>query len=78
MSAKRRKRHGPDGIVRKRQDADAMLNAGRDLAAVLQGLDGSEANGPSSPQPSPIKPGRAADHPDWTTQCGPRLFWLSK
>ena len=78
MSAKRRKRHGPGEIVRKLRDADAVLSAGKDQAAVLQGQEVRDANGPSSPQSSPIKPGRAADQPDWTTQCGPRLFWLSK
>lgn len=43
MSTKRRKRHGPEQIVRKLRDADAMLNAGKDLAAVLQALEVSEA-----------------------------------
>jgi len=43
MSTKRRKRHSPDQIVRKLRDADAMLNAGKDLAAVLQALEISEA-----------------------------------
>ncbi|QDT44272.1 hypothetical protein Pan241w_43800 [Gimesia alba] len=33
---KRRKRHSPEQIVRKLRDADAMLNAGKDLASVLQ------------------------------------------
>jgi putative transposase len=42
MSTKRRKRHGPEEIVRKLRDADAMLNAGKDLAAVLQALEISE------------------------------------
>ena len=42
MTAKRRKRHGPEQIVRKLRDADAMLNAGQDLAAVLQALEVSE------------------------------------
>ena len=37
------KRHGPEQIVRKLQDADAMLNAGKDVAAVLQALEVSEA-----------------------------------
>ena len=41
--AKRRKRHTPEQIVKKLRDADAMLNAGRDLAAVLQSLEVSEA-----------------------------------
>jgi putative transposase len=44
MSTKRRKRHGPEEIVRKLRDADAMLNAGRDLAAVLQALEVSESS----------------------------------
>jgi transposase-like protein len=36
------KRHSPEQIVRKLRDADAMLNAGKDLAAVLQTLEVSE------------------------------------
>lgn len=44
MSEKRRKkRHSPEQIVRKLRDADAMLNAGKDVAAVLQALEISEA-----------------------------------
>ena len=43
MSTKRRKRHSPEQIVRKLRDADAMLNAGKDLAAALQALEVSEA-----------------------------------
>jgi putative transposase len=43
MSTKRRKRHGPEEVVRKLRDADAMLNAGKDVAAVLQILEVSEA-----------------------------------
>lgn len=43
MSAKRRTRHKPEQIVRKLRDADAMLNAGKDQAAVLQALEVSEA-----------------------------------
>lgn len=43
MSTKRRKRHSPEQIVKKLRDAEAMLNAGRDLAAVLQSLEVSEA-----------------------------------
>jgi putative transposase len=42
MSTKRRKRHSPEQIVRKLRDADAMLSAGQDLAAVLQALEISE------------------------------------
>ena len=40
--SKRKKRHSPEQIVRKLRDADAMLNAGKDLAAVLQSLEVSE------------------------------------
>ena len=39
----RRKRHSPEQIVKKLRDGDAMLNAGKDLAAVLQTLEVSEA-----------------------------------
>ena len=42
MSAKRRKRHTPEQIVRKLRDAEAMLNAGQDQAAVLQSLEVSQ------------------------------------
>jgi putative transposase len=41
--SKKRKRHGAEEIVRKLRDADAMLAAGKDLAAVLQTLEVSEA-----------------------------------
>ena len=40
---KRRRRHTPEQIVRKLRDADAMLNAGKDLAVVLQALEVSES-----------------------------------
>jgi hypothetical protein len=43
MTTKRRKRHSPEQVIRKLRDADAMLNAGKDLAAVLQALEISEA-----------------------------------
>ena len=43
MTTRRRKRHNPEQIVRKLRDADAMLNAGRDLAAVLQALEVSQS-----------------------------------
>lgn len=43
MTTKRRKRHSPEQIVRKLRDADAMLNTGQDVAAVLQALEVSEA-----------------------------------
>ena len=43
MTSKRRKKHNPERIVANLRDADAMLNAGKDLAAVLQALEISEA-----------------------------------
>jgi transposase-like protein len=43
MATRRRKRHTPEQIVRKLRDAEAMLNAGKELAEVLQGLEISEA-----------------------------------
>jgi transposase-like protein len=43
MTRRRGKRHSPEQIVRKLRDADAMLNAGKDLAAVLQALEVSES-----------------------------------
>ena len=42
--SKKRKRHNPEEIVRKLRDAEAMLNAGKDLAAVLQSLEISESS----------------------------------
>ena len=44
MTNRRRKRHSPEQIVKKLRDADAMLNAGHDLAAVFQALETSEAS----------------------------------
>jgi len=43
LPTRRRKRHNPEQIVRKLRDADAMLNAGKDLAAVLQALEISQS-----------------------------------
>ena len=43
MTTKRRKRHTPEQIVRKLRDADAILNTGKELAAVLQSLEVSES-----------------------------------
>lgn len=43
MTKKKRTRHNPEQIVKKLRDADAMLNAGKELAAVLQTLEISEA-----------------------------------
>ena len=48
MTKKRRKRHNPEQIVKKLRDADAMLNSGKDLGAVLQALEIAEANHLSS------------------------------
>lgn len=42
MATRRRKRHTPEQIVRKLRDADAMLNSGKDEAAVLQALEVSQ------------------------------------
>ena len=41
--AKRSKRHSPEQIVAKLRDAAAMLNAGKDMASVVQALEVSEA-----------------------------------
>jgi hypothetical protein len=43
MTTRRRKRHSPEQIVAKLRDADAMLDAGKDLAVVLQSLETSES-----------------------------------
>ena len=43
MTTKRRKRHTPEQIVRKLRDAEAMLNAGKELPAVLQSLGVSDS-----------------------------------
>jgi putative transposase len=43
MTTRRRKRHHPEQIVRKLRDAEAMLNAGKDLAAVWQALEVSQS-----------------------------------
>ena len=40
---RRRKKHRPEEVVAKLRDADAMLNARRDLAAVLRALEVSES-----------------------------------
>ncbi|QDS99145.1 Transposase [Adhaeretor mobilis] len=39
----RKKRHSPEQIVKKLRDADVMLNTGKDVAAVLQSMEISEA-----------------------------------
>jgi putative transposase len=43
MSTKKRKRHRPEQIVAKLRDAAALLNAGKDMAVVLQTLEVSES-----------------------------------
>lgn len=40
---RKRKRHTPEQIVKKLRDADAMLNAGKDEATVLQTLEVSQS-----------------------------------
>jgi putative transposase len=39
---RRRKRHGPEQIIRKLRDADAMLSAQKSLGEVCQALEVSE------------------------------------
>jgi transposase-like protein len=39
----KRKRHSPEQIVRKLQEGDRLLNAGKSLAHVIQALEVSEA-----------------------------------
>lgn len=43
MTQKKRTRHNPEQIVKKLRDAETMLNAGKELAAVLQKLEISDA-----------------------------------
>lgn len=43
-TTKKRKRHTPEQIVRKLRDADAILNAGQNMTAVLQALEVSESS----------------------------------
>lgn len=43
MTTKRRRRHTPEQIVRKLRDAEAMLNAGKEEAVVLQTLEVSQS-----------------------------------
>jgi len=44
--SKKRKRHSAEEVIKKLRDADGMLAAGKDLAAVLQALEVSEATWP--------------------------------
>ena len=39
----KRKRHSPEQIIRKLRSADGMLSDGKDIAAVCQALEVSEA-----------------------------------
>ncbi len=39
----KRKRHGPEQVIRKLREADRMLSEGQDIAAVCQSLQVSEA-----------------------------------
>jgi hypothetical protein len=43
MPTKRSRCHTPEQIVRKLRDVDAMLNAGKEEAAVLQTLEVSQS-----------------------------------
>ena len=43
MATRGRKRHSPEQIIAKLRDADAMLNAGKDLAVALQALEISQS-----------------------------------
>jgi len=40
---RRRKRHGPEQIIRKLRDADAMLAGGKTIGEVCQALEVAEA-----------------------------------
>jgi putative transposase len=43
MTTRGRKRHSPEQIIAKLRDADALLNAGKDLAVALQALEISQS-----------------------------------
>jgi putative transposase len=43
MTTRGRKRHSPEQIIAKLRDADALLNAGKDLAVALQSLQVSQS-----------------------------------
>jgi len=43
MTTRRRRRQTPEQILQKLPDADAMVNAGKDEAVVLQTLEVSDA-----------------------------------
>jgi putative transposase len=43
MATRGRKRHGPEQIIAKLRDADALLSSGKDLAVALQALEISQS-----------------------------------
>jgi hypothetical protein len=43
MTTRGRKRHSPEQIIAKLRDAEAMLNAGKDLAVALQAIGVSQS-----------------------------------
>jgi hypothetical protein len=43
MTTRGRKRHSPEQIIAKLRDADALLNAGKDLGVALQALEISQS-----------------------------------
>jgi transposase-like protein len=43
MTTRGRKRHSPEQIISKLRDANALLNAGKDLAVALQTLEISQS-----------------------------------
>ncbi len=51
MTTRRRKRHHPEQIMRKLRDAEAMHNASKGVAAVLQALEGQPVDIRSLAQP---------------------------
>ena len=54
MPMRRRWRHTPEQIVRKLREANPVLNAGRDQAAVLQAPEANESTR-SSPKNPPVR-----------------------
>ena len=68
MTKKRRKRHTPEQIVARLRDADAMLNAGKDLSVVLQTLEIAEATN------HPGDRSTAAAHNWWTPGGSKRIL----
>ncbi len=73
---RRGKRHSPEQIVKKLRDADAMLNAGQDLAAVLQALEVGEATYHSNSKPQPHMVGKLSSVL-WTKSSPPFATGIS-